>query len=60
MPGTLSRAPFPICGVHLHWLAGARPPACGERTLKLPVTGAKDEMWKASQALLSLKRTLST
>lgn len=23
------RAGFPICGVHLHWLACVCPPACG-------------------------------
>lgn len=45
MPGTLSRAAFPICGVHLLWLAGACPPACGEQTVLL-VTEAKDEMWQ--------------
>lgn len=28
--GTLRGAAFPICGVHLHWLAGMCPPACGE------------------------------
>lgn len=28
-PGTLRKADFPICRVHLYWLAGTRPAACG-------------------------------
>lgn len=44
-PGELLReADFPICGVHLHWLAGVHPPACGEEE-DAAFDRAKDGMW---------------